>query len=157
MCIGISAALSEDGGGDEGKHEDTSWMGPPEVQALVEEIPRMYSDLRWVRASVCFACPWSSLQHEGLIVNKCVLRGSGTSIGHDTWLPGLHALSLHQMPVRGYKTCVYPFAAFSPHMPCSVSDVQTCMHPLSRPDRQGTHKTSALPPPPPLSPVFAGM
>lgn len=27
-------------------------MGPPEVQALVEKIPRMYPDLRWGRALV---------------------------------------------------------------------------------------------------------
>lgn len=47
MCLGLPAASHVDGDQDAYEPEDNSWMGPPEVQALVEKIPRMYPDLRW--------------------------------------------------------------------------------------------------------------
>lgn len=54
-CIGLGVpSVSASGGDDDdedkgGDPEDNCWMGPPEVQALVEKIPRMYSDLRQER------------------------------------------------------------------------------------------------------------
>lgn len=43
MCLGLAAVGSDDAC----EPEDNSWLGPPEVQALVQKIPRMYPDLRW--------------------------------------------------------------------------------------------------------------
>lgn len=51
-CLGLPASAgASDGANDDASDgsaelEDNSWMGPPEVQALVEKIPRMYPDLR---------------------------------------------------------------------------------------------------------------
>ncbi|CAN0508040.1 unnamed protein product [Ectocarpus sp. 8 AP-2014] len=49
MCIGSTAAVQgeEDAEDNNGvPEEDKSWMGPPELQALVEKVPRTYPDLR---------------------------------------------------------------------------------------------------------------
>ncbi|CAM9263707.1 unnamed protein product [Ectocarpus sp. 4 AP-2014] len=49
MCIGSTAAAQGEEGADDNNgvpDEDKSWMGPPELQALVEKVPRTYPDLR---------------------------------------------------------------------------------------------------------------
>ncbi|CAN0430434.1 unnamed protein product, partial [Ectocarpus sp. 13 AM-2016] len=49
MCIGSTAAVQGEEDVDDNNsipEEDKSWMGPPELQALVEKVPRAYPDLR---------------------------------------------------------------------------------------------------------------
>lgn len=61
-CMGLDAPLTSAAGSDneddDGRDdpEDNCWMGPPEVQALVEKIPRMYSDLRQGGVGGCCGC-----------------------------------------------------------------------------------------------------
>lgn len=83
MCIGIAAAASDDGGGGESNHQDNSWMGPPEIQALVEKIPRVYSDLRWGRGLVSVS-----------IVFAVARKDRSRMTARRTFLPGLHAFSV---------------------------------------------------------------
>lgn len=50
MCLGLAQTVAE---GESEIRKDNAWTGPPCVQALVEQVPEEFADVRCVLLSAC--------------------------------------------------------------------------------------------------------